>query len=529
MSNNQNKEIEHALRPLPEVYLPGPGRSISDFATFMAENLCKEDIFLRSGKVVEAVWGNGNDPQFQEIQANRFRTWSEDYVRTLQKGQFGPFVLTMSKDLAQAVLDSPQFQKRLRVVDQLCCNGLPGYDEKGALRFIPAGYDSLTQSFVFGPSNYLDEISSVPEAKAFLLNLYEEFVFDDKDGRSLSVALASLLTPFVRLLHPPAATFPAFAFSANSVGAGKGTCLKIALLANFGTMDASPVGASSEELKKKLGSALMRGAPYLWLDNIKDHISSPALEAYCTAGRVSERVLGKSQDVVGRPPLVFMTGNDLSLGEDMQSRTLVVELFMKEERAEERDFRVDFDEEHILNNRGKILASLWKLVEAWDQAGRPKCQGKSRHKSWLKIVPAILAYHDLGDPTARPCLQSGVSSEADDLRGLRAGMVRGKQYTTPEVVDLCHELGLFDLLLVGWEGNETTETKLRNSIKQKLAAVLKRGSRKTSTDGLKLERCGTGKSRTWMVTSPAAAASDGSGGVDGVVFESPVSVGSLPF
>jgi hypothetical protein len=69
---------------------------------------------------------------------------------------------------------------------------------------------------------------------------------------------------------------------------------------------------------------------------------------------------------------VLITGNGCTVSPDIRRRSLFVELFMEQERAEDRKFKRILDDGEFLAMRPRILAALWALVREWDAAGRPK-------------------------------------------------------------------------------------------------------------------------------------------------------------
>src|SRR5207248_2440723 len=101
------------------------------------------------------------------------------------------------------------------------------------------------------------------------------------------------------------------------------------------------------------------------------HIDSPPLEAFVTSTMWSGRILGVSKSFCGENNVtVFISGNSCTYSSDLRRRALVAELFMKEERAEDRKFAQTLDDRTLLDSRPIILAALWALVREWDVAGR---------------------------------------------------------------------------------------------------------------------------------------------------------------
>ena len=123
--------------------------------------------------------------------------------------------------------------------------------------------------------------------------LLEEFCFREDDReRSISVALAGMLTLFNSHLLPKGTTRPGFLYSANSEGSGKSLLAKLAMIPRLGN---APTGCDPEdeqEIRKSIFAAAMAASPVLFLDNVKKHLSSGSLEACMTASILKGRLLG---------------------------------------------------------------------------------------------------------------------------------------------------------------------------------------------------------------------------------------------
>ena len=90
---------------------------------------------------------------------------------------------------------------------------------------------------------------------------------------------------------------------------------------------------------------------------------------------------------------MFVTGNGCTVSPDMRRRTLFVELFMENERAEDRKFQRELDEAALLNMRSAILSALWAFVREWNAAGRPKpSRTHSSFPQWAEIIGGIVEF-----------------------------------------------------------------------------------------------------------------------------------------
>src|SRR5207247_8311503 len=154
--------------------------------------------------------------------------------------------------------------------------------------------------------------------------------------------------------------------------------------------------------------------------NCKKHLDSSYLEAFVTAVQWNGRILGVSKSFCGENNVtVFVTGNGCTVSPDLRRRSLFVELFMKEERAEDRKFRRTLDDGILLALRTDILAALWALVREWDAAGRPRTsRTHSSFPRWAEIVGGIVEFAEYGCPLESAEIQSAADTDGADMREL---------------------------------------------------------------------------------------------------------------
>jgi hypothetical protein len=104
----------------------------------------------------------------------------------------------------------------------------------------------------------------------------------------------------------------------------------------------------------------------LFLDNWIGKIESGALAAFITANALSARVLGTSYMFdADKHCLVFISANQANVVGEMRRRSVFIDLFVEEARAEDRPI----NEGDILEWRGDILAALWALVRSCRDEG----------------------------------------------------------------------------------------------------------------------------------------------------------------
>ncbi len=192
-----------------------------------------------------------------------------------------------------------------------------------------------------------------------------------------SAFLVALLTAVCRpsLYRAPGVLLRAAPMS--GAGAGKGLLARCICIIAFGRdPHAVTSGATAEELEKRIAAELIEGSPALFLDNLNNtSFKSDLLASAITECPARVRPLGKSQMVpLNASALVILTGNGLTVSEDLARRFIMVELDPRTEDPEARPFKTDI-RGIVREQRAKLLAALltiwrWGRITADIEPGR---------------------------------------------------------------------------------------------------------------------------------------------------------------
>src|SRR5262249_39432674 len=115
----------------------------------------------------------------------------------------------------------------------------------------------------------------------------------------------------------------------SGAGAGKGLLARAICEIAFGQgPHAFTACKDGAELEKRIGAVLIEAVPVLYLDNVNDTIlRSDLLASALTEPMVRVRWLGTSRMLPLKPlTFIVVTGNGITLGEDLVRRFVVVEL-----------------------------------------------------------------------------------------------------------------------------------------------------------------------------------------------------------
>ena len=146
----------------------------------------------------------------------------------------------------------------------------------------------------------------------------------------------------------------------SGAGAGKGLLARCISIIAFGREPhAVTGGAAAQELEKRIAAELMEGSPVLFLDNLNNRaFKSDLLASAITERPARVRVLGRSQMVpLNATAFVVLTGNGLSVSEDLARRFIAVDFDPRTEDPETRNFETDIRAE-VTTRRTELLAAV---------------------------------------------------------------------------------------------------------------------------------------------------------------------------
>ena len=478
------------------IRLPGDGYLISQFASELGRFLADKGIFNRKGV---AFILKDESQQLAKAEDKWLRTWIEEAVVPYRLGQNSTLKIakSMSKETADAVLNAPQFLECLPKVERLHPCRMPCLREDGTIELLTEGLDIASATYTLSAGF---EITATPigEARAVIDSLLEEFPFAEDGGRSKAVAVAAMLTTFAGAIMPPKSNRPVFIFLGNAEGSGKTTLAQLAGL-SYRETPAEAAPRDETEWQKKILTLVLSGRRLILLDNLKGYLNSPSLEAYTTSASFNGRILGGSTEFSGEAgATILITGNGLQWTPDFRRRSLIVELFMREMRAEDRKFRRRLTPATLSKIRPEVLGALLGLVMAWDSAGRPKARiTNSSYPEWCDTIGGIVEFAGWQSPLTPAELEGTGDTDTADFSTLAAAMVEGQRYKFTELVELAADLGVFENLTAAIDANG----KDAASAKSKLAAIFARFNGRRATPRAVFSVEGKGKTRSYKIKS----------------------------
>ncbi|MGS2640249.1 bifunctional DNA primase/polymerase [Streptosporangium sp. G12] len=388
---------------------------------------------LNARKIPGLYIHNGEPSQVHEINDGSetrllIPALTPDALRMLLARHTACYKLKLVKDDLKVISALPNVAAAKAVLSQSEWPGLPilaGVITTPIIRpdgsvLTTAGYDPATRLY----HRPTIDVSAVPEHPApeevaqalkFVLEyVLADFCFDSEASRSNYFAM--LVTPLLRLYVN--GSRPLGVVSATTRGAGKSLLTEI-LKALYG-MRMNPWISRDEEMAKTITSLLRDTTdPVICFDNVGtfDTVSHPSLSMLLTAREWSSRILGVNNMISSVNDRVwFVTGNNVNVGGDNASRSVLIRLDPQMERPELRTGFAIGDLWSWLDhpaNRATLFRALLVLVRAWVAAGAPQrtdLQMRNFSK-WAQMVGGFVNFYGLPDFLANA---EELSNEGDE-------------------------------------------------------------------------------------------------------------------
>lgn len=280
--------------------------------------------------------------------------------------------------------------------------GAPVLRRDGTLLQKP-GYDPVTGLYLASKVPLdLVPVDPAPDqvdaARTFILDYFlGDFIWAGKADKANYVAfqVTPILQRYLRTLIP-------FGLVTSTMpGSGK-TILTCGLGMLYGQRVLTWTH-SDEELRKSITSVLADPAGTIIFDNLAEGsiINSPVLARLITDRTWADRLLGKNSTAAFANDRVWTaTGNNLQLGGDMRTRSVLIGLDPNMPNPENRTgFKIPNLDQWILDpvNQRKILWHLLVLVVDWTRNGAPRHKGITMRQftPWAEALGGFLEHHGI--------------------------------------------------------------------------------------------------------------------------------------
>jgi hypothetical protein len=223
-------------------------------------------------------------------------------------------------------------------------------------------------------------------------------------GQDETAFLVALLTAVCRPSLDLAPGILVRAPQLSGAGSGKGLLVRSICQIAFGREPhAVTSGDDQKELEKRISAELIGGGPVLFLDNINNvTFKSNLLASAITERPARVRILGKSEMFpLNATALVVLTGNALTVSEDLARRFITIELDPHIEDPETRAFPTNI-RKTVIEQRSALLAAaltIWRWGRV--QSELPRGLPLGSFDQWARWVRDPLLALGCFDPVQR--------------------------------------------------------------------------------------------------------------------------------
>jgi hypothetical protein len=278
----------------------------------------------------------------------------------------------------------------------------------------------------------------------------EDFNFATDADKSRGVA--SILSPALKMGDWIDDDFPMDFSEAKESQTGKTYRLKMVcrVYNEVATGITAPRGGVGS-LDESISTALIKGRPFIMVDNFRGRLDSTILEqAIRGERRVACRALRVGADVDTKPFNWQMSSNGAELTRDIANRSIITRI-----RKQEAGYRFKEHAEgdllaHVAARQTFYLGAVFSIIKEWERNGCPKTD-ESRHdfRGWcqsldwivqhiFKLVPLLDGHREEQVRTANPALQwfRDVTLAVQKSGGF------GRALTTAQLVSIAEDAGV---------------------------------------------------------------------------------------
>lgn len=444
-------------------------------------------IFLKAGDVVTVDSETG---EVERMTARRFPAWAEEFAAFKAPGARRVRDSLPVEDAAQ-ILDTDIFRGCLRPLDAVHTMRLPVRRAESLFKieFLEPGYDAESRIYTVDAVKYAMDWP-VEKGVAFLNEHAQSYPWAWPEGaervsinqnRSWTVHLAAMVGTYCRALFPPGTTRPMIIYKGNQPGTGKSTLVSMVLIPIYGHCSATKNPKDDDKMDSELETIARTQQPYVFFDDIGAGIFSNPLNRFVTATSHAGRVMGGNADFFRTSAMtqVFATGNDFKWSEDLQRRSLIVELFLPGE-VRGRRFPKVINPKYLSQPevRANFLSALCSIVRNYmDQAAdlTPEQRGSivplESFEEWTETVSMMVQLAGYNDPLVPPDLAGGGAEDDDEMRELLVKIASSAEgdcsFDRKDVVEAARKFGLLEHL-VGSEGDKDLDSNTSKKLGRQL-------------------------------------------------------------
>jgi hypothetical protein len=433
----------------PTVLLPGRSVSISESADKLGQLLARSGLyFVRGGTSVALGTDVEGLPILRPVAPASLASILESVARLQRlekvKGQVAEVAATCTEQTAKLILHAEAFLNALPPIDIL--TRCPVLIERDGELVQVCGYDH--ESGIMAAGEPAEEVCLM-EARRLLWEMLGDFKFAAEADRAR--ALAAIITPALVFggLLPGRAPVDLGEADASQTGKGYRNKLTAAVYRQtVRTIAQRRRGVGSME--ESFNAALVRGANFISLDNVRGKVNSPALESFATEDRYLARCAYRADvEIDPQRVVIQMTSNKADITTDLANRCSCVNLYRQKEGYQFRAYPEGDILDHVRAHQLRYLGAVFAVIRAWHETGKLRTQ-ETRHdfRPWAQtldwIVQNLLGTAPLMDghrQTQIRMTRPGLNWLRDVAFAVRREGLMGRELRTRDLVEIIAEDG----------------------------------------------------------------------------------------
>lgn len=385
------ESLDDGRHGLPEVVLPGGATRVTDSAATLGSLLSDAGThFNRGGALVRLVRDGNRSALLRPVKPAALASDLEKVaalckIKATDDG-FEKVPTICQEATAKLIMSADGFLEAMPPIAVV--SPCPVLVDHGGRLVEVIGYDRESQVLAFG-----QPVPDIPleEAVERLNELVADFRFATPGDRSR--ALASVITPgllYGGILRARAACDLGEA-DASQTGKGYRNKLTASVYGQLVTTITQRKGGVGS-LEEKFDAALVAGANFIALDNVRGLINSPAIESFLTEDRYMARTpFAANAEIDSRRVVVMVTSNQAELTKDLSNRSSCVRILKQPEDYDWRKYAEGKILSHVRANPSRYLAAVFAVIRAWHAQGMPR-SAESRHdfREWAQTLDWIV-------------------------------------------------------------------------------------------------------------------------------------------
>jgi hypothetical protein len=315
------------------------------------------------------------------------------------------------KPIAEILIECLEAEEFLYSITTVVNSPIVIRGPRGTGKLLRRGYHHDLDGIVVAQGECVIDVP-FEKARAELNSLLDDFLFENESDRAR--AIAAILTPaltFGRVLGPY--YVPLFLIESDKSQAGKGY-LQNLVAAIYGECPPpmSPRKGGVGSFDEDFDSALFKGQPFIFFDNLRDALESTHIESFFTARETfSTRTPHRGAvEVDPRRFIVFATSNGFKSTEDLENRSIHIRIRKRPMQYRFKSFPEGDLLAHVAAHQAYFHGCVLTVVLEWLRLGGQKIN-EMRHnfREWAQPLDWIIRHFfkdkisgrllDYADPT----------------------------------------------------------------------------------------------------------------------------------